>query len=133
MPTAASTNAVIYLGEAAASPIAETFDISANVTSDTAEDTAHGDTWRTRIPTLNDFTLSLSKHWVDDAGGGREVQWVINRTILRYYLYPVRTTTTIYWYGTCRLGGGGLSLGLEDVIDQEFEAYPVSQPLYVHP
>lgn len=133
MGTAAATNAVIYLGEAAASPVTETFDISANVTSDTAEDTAHGDTWRTRIPTLNDFEIALSKHWDDAAGGGQIVQWVINRTVLRYYLYPVRTTATIYWYGTARVGGGGLTLGLEDVIDQEFTLYPVSQPVYVHP
>ena len=47
------------------------------MTSDTAEDTAHGDTWRTRIPTLNDFEISLSKHW-DDAAGGL---WVPDQVI----------------------------------------------------
>lgn len=133
MATAAGTNAIIYLGDTTASAVTETFDISVEVSSDTAEDTAHGDTWRTRIPTLNDFEISLNKHWDDGTGGGQITNWVINRTILKYYLYPVRSTATIYWYGTARVGGGGMSLGLEDVIDQEFTLYPVSQPTYIHP
>ncbi len=133
MATAASTQAQIYLGSTNASPITETFDLSIEVTTDTAEDTAHGDTWRTFIPTLSTFNLNIGKHFDDAAGGGQLQSWVNSRTVLKFYLYPVRTTTTIYWYGTVYLTGGGMAMGLEDVIDSQFQAVPISQPTYVHP
>ncbi len=131
--TAASTNAQLYLGVTNASPIDETFDLSIETSTDTAEDTAHGDTWRTFIPTLSTFDLTIDKH-VDFATGGGAIQaWAIARTVLKYYLYPDRNTATVYWYGTVRVGGGGMSMGLEDVVDSNFVGIPVSQPTYVHP
>lgn len=131
--TAASTNAQIYLGVTNASPIDETVDLSIETSTDTAEDTAHGDVWRTFIPTLSTFDLSIKRHVDMGAGGGAIQAWAIARTVLKYYLYPDRATTTIYWYGTVRIGGGGMSMGLEDVIDADFKGIPVSQPTYVHP
>lgn len=132
MATAAGTNAQLYLGVTNASPVAETFDLSIETSTDTAEDTAHGDVWRTFIPTLSTFDLTIDKH-VDMAAGGGELQaWAIARTVLKYYLYPDRNTTAVYWYGTVRLGGGGMSMGLEDVIDANFVGIPVSQPSYQH-
>lgn len=133
MATAASTQAQIYLGSTNASPITETFDLSIEVTTDTAEDSAHGDTWRTFIPTLSTFNLNIGKHFDDAAGGGQLQSWVNSRTSLKFYLYPIRTTTTIYWYGTVYLTGGGMAMGLEEVIDSQFQAVPISQPTYVHP
>lgn len=132
MATNASTQAQVYLGVTNASPITETFDLSINVTTDTAEDTAHGDTWRTFIPTLSSFDMSISKHYDDAAGGGQLQAWVIARTALKFYLYPSRNTTSIYWYGTIYLGGGGMAMGLEDVIDSTFTAIPITAPTYVH-
>lgn len=133
MATSISTDAQIYLGVTNASPITETFDLSIEVTTDTAEDTAHGDDWRTFIPTLSTFDLSIGKHFDDAVGGGQLQAWVIARTALRFYLYPNRNTTTIYWYGTIYLVGGGMTMGLEDIIDSTFTAVPISQPTYVHP
>jgi hypothetical protein len=133
MATKAGTNAIIYLGATNASAITETFNLSVEVSTDTAEDTAHGDTWRTRIPTLSDFTLEMEKHHDFAAGGGALITAVINRTLQKYYLYPDRADATIYWYGTAYLAGGGMSLGLEDVIDSSFSVIPVSQPALVHP
>jgi hypothetical protein len=131
--TAASINAQIYLGVTNASPIDETFNLSIETTTDTAEDTAHGDVWRTFIPTLSNFDGAIEKH-VDFASGGGQLQaWQIARTVLKYYLYLDRNTTTVYWYGTCRLGGGGATMGLEDVVDSSFTIIPVSQPTYNHP
>jgi hypothetical protein len=133
MATAASTNAQLYLGVTNASPISETFDLSIEVTTDTAEDTAHGDTWRTFIPTLSSFEISIGAHLDFAASGGQLIAWVIARTTLKFYLYPDRNTATVYWYGTIRLGGGGMSLGLEDVVDTTFTGIPASVPAYNHP
>jgi hypothetical protein len=132
MTTAAGTNALLYLGVTNASPITETFDLSIETSMDTAEDTAHGDVWRTFIPTLSTFDMTIDKH-VDMAVGGGQLQaWVIARTVLKYYLYPDRNTMAVYWFGTAYLGGGGMSMGLEDVIDSNFTAIPISQPSYQH-
>lgn len=133
MATAAGTNALLYLGVTNASPITETFDLSIETSTDTAEDTAHGDSWRTFIPTLSTFDMTIDKHLDLAAGGGQLQTWVIARTVLKYYLYPDRNTATVYWYGTCYLGGGGMAMGLEDVIDSNFTAIPISQPAYQHP
>ena len=133
MATAAGTNAILYLGVTNASPITETFDLSIETTTDTAEDSAHGDSWRTFIPTLSTFDMTIGKHLDLAASGGQLQAWVIARTALKYYLYPDRNTTTVYWYGTMYLGGGGMSMGLEDVIDSTFSSIPISQPSYQHP
>lgn len=133
MATAASINAQLYLGVTNASPISETFDLSIETTTDTVEDTAHGDTNRSFIPTLSTFDMSIGKHWDSATGGGQLQTWALARQILKFYLYPDRTTTTIYFYGTCYLGGGGVSLGLEDVIDSTFTAIPAGAVGYQHP
>lgn len=133
MANAASTNAQLYLGVTNASPVAETFDLSIETTTDTAEDTAHGDVWRTFIPTLSSFDLAIGQHIDMAAGGGALQAWAIARTVLKFYLYPDRNTTTVYWYGTVRIGSGGMGLGLEDVIDGNFTGIPASSPSYVHP
>lgn len=135
--TDVGTNAILYLGATTATVVEETTDLSIEVTTDTAEDTAHGDTWRTFVPTLSTFDMSIDKH-VDfgataGANGGQLQKWVIDRTVLRFYLYPRRTDATIYWYGTARLTGGGMSMGLEDIVGSSFSISPVSQPSYVHP
>ena len=133
MGTLAGTNAIIYLGTTNASAITETFDLSIETETDFADDSAHGDSWRTFIPTLSTFNLTINKHFDDATGGGQLQAWVIARTVLKYYLYPTRASSTVYWYGTCYLGGGGMSMTLEDVIDSTFNAQPISQPTYVHP
>jgi hypothetical protein len=133
MATDVGTNAIIYLGTTNASPITETYDLSIETSTDFADDSSHGDSWRTFIPTLSTFDLTVNKHFDNAAGGGQLQSWAISRTTLKYYLYPNRTSSTIYWYGTLTLGGGGMSMTLEDVIDSQFKAQPVSQPTYVHP
>ena len=133
MATDVGTNAIIYLGPTNASPVTETFDLSIETETDFADDSAHGDVWRTFIPTLSTFNMTINKHFDNAASGGQLQAWVISRTVLKYYLYPNRNSSTIYWYGTCYLGGGGMSMTLEDVIDSTFQAQPVSQPTYVHP
>lgn len=133
MATAASTNAQLYLGVTNASPIDETFDLGIDYTTDKAEDTAHGDTNRTYIPTLSDVEITVGKHLDMAAGGGQLMQWAIARTVLKFYLYPDRNTPTVYFYGSLRLYNGSMPLGLEDVIDQTFTASPTTAVSYQHP
>jgi hypothetical protein len=133
MATKAGTDAILYLGVTNASRVDETYDLSIETTTDFAEDTAHGDAFRTFIPTLGTFSLTVGKHFDSAAGGGQLQQWAIAKTLLKFYLYPDRADATIYWYGTGYLGGGGMSMTLEDVIDSEFEFQPSGQPNYVHP
>lgn len=133
MATAASVNAQLYLGITTASPVSETFDLSIETTTDTVEDTAHGDTIRSFIPTLASFDMSIGRHWDSAAGGGQLQTWALARQVLKFYLYPDRTAPTIYWYGSLFLGGGGMSLGLEDVIDQTFTGIPAGTVGYQHP
>lgn len=133
MATKAGTNAIVYLGSTNATPVDETFDLSIDTTTDFAEDSAHGDSWRTFIPTLSTFELSIGKHYDSAPGGGALQNFVINRTLLKFYLYPDRSDSTVYFYGTGYLGGGGMTMGLEDVIDSTFTLQPSGQPTYVHP
>ena len=135
MATAVGTNAILYLSALtdSASTEPETFEIEAEITTDFAEDTAHGDVWRTFLPTLSTFGLNIQKHFDTATGGGRCLGWVINRTELKFYFYPVRTIPTIYFYGTGYAGGGNVPAALEDVINQTFTVQPSGQPGYVHP
>lgn len=133
MATAATTNAQLYLGVTNASPVPETFDLSIDYTTDKAEDTAHGDTNRTYIPTLSDVEITVGKHVDMATGGGELFAWAIARTALKFYLYPDRNTPTVYFYGSLRLYGGSMPLGLEDVIDNTFTASPTTAVTYVHP
>lgn len=133
--TGVGTNALVYLGLAngEASPVDETFNATVSVTTDTAEDTAHGDFWRTFIPTLSNWEATVEKHTDFGLGGGQMQQWAITRAVLKYYIYPDRDHMTVYWYGTARLGGGGQTMGLEDVVNESYTLIPVSQPSYNHP
>ena len=133
MATIIGTNAIIYLGTTNASPITETYNLSVETTTDFAEDTAHGDVWRTFLPTLSTFTTTIEKHFDDATGGGQMQQWVIGRDLLKFYLYPSRSTSTIYFYGTGYLGGGGITLELEDIANSSFTLQPAAAISYVHP
>lgn len=131
MATASGVNAILYMGATNASEVTETFNLSIEVSTDTVEDTAHGDVWRTFIPTLSTFDMTIEKHF--DTAYHVLQDAVINRTVMKFYLYPRRTDSTIYWYGTAYLTGGGQTLGLEDIINESYGIAPVAQPTYVHP
>lgn len=135
MATTVGTRAILYLGANSgdASAETETFNLEAEITTDFAEDTAHGDTWRTFLPTLSTFGLTVEKHFDTATAGARALNWVISRTLLKFYFYPDRDVPTIYFYGTGFLGGGNVPAGLEDVINQTFNLQPQGQPAYVHP
>lgn len=135
MATASATQAILYIGpnSGAASSVSETTAMEVSISTDTVEDTAHGDTFRTYLLTLSDFELSFTRNYDDSAGGGAVQKYVIDRTLLKFYVYPVRTTATIYWYGTGYLTGGGMTLGLEDVIASEFSLTPAGAIGYIHP
>jgi hypothetical protein len=135
MATTVGTNAILYVSALAdsASEETETYNLEAEVTTDFAEDTAHGDVWRTFLPTLSTFGLTIEKHFDTATAGARMLNWVIGRTEVKFYFYPNRTVPTVYFYGNGYLGGGNVPAGLEDVINQTFTLQPSGQPGYVHP
>src|SRR5215213_10090682 len=90
---------VIYIGSATAVPVGETHDdFDLSLETDMQEDTAHGDTFRTRVPGLQDFTLGFQKWNV--ATEVALLDYAKNRTVVKFYLYPDRTDNTVYWFGT---------------------------------
>lgn len=135
MSATTGTNAIVYLAPLASAASAETltFNISADVETDFGETTAHGQSWRTFLPTLSTFGLEIEKRFDTAAGGGRFLGWVIAKTELRFYFYPNRQIPGIYFAGTGYAGGGNVPAGLEDVIDQTFTIQPSGEPIYVHP
>jgi hypothetical protein len=132
MATKSGRLGVLYWGASTAVAVAETHDaFGLSLSTDYAEDTSHGDTYRTRIPTLKDFTLSFEK-WFDTAYHTL-IDAAIASTTGKFYLYPDRTDNTIYWYGTGYVGLEDYNVGLEDTVNESYQLVPTSQPTYVHP
>lgn len=135
MATKHGINAGLYMGpnSGVAVPITETTEITIEIDTDFASDAAQGDSWDTSLPGLSTFSLTFTKHYDSAAGGQTLLQAVRDRTLQKFYAYPDRSDNTVYVYGTGYLGGGGLNMGMGDVIDQEFSLEPSSQPTIVAP
>ena len=89
---------------AAASLIAETRNWEITMTPDYAEDTVHGDTFKTRSPTFQDFTVKITGLFSDVATvSARVVTDALAKTIGRFYLYLIAGSAAGYWYGHGRL------------------------------
>lgn len=132
MATKHGRNAVLYWGQNTAVPVAETHDdITANLEPDYAEDTAHGDNFKTRIPGALDFQLQF-RSWFDTAYHTL-MDDAIAKTVGRWYWYPDRTDSTIYWYGTGYLGMTEYATPMAGIVDTGFTVTPATQPTYKHP
>lgn len=131
MATRHGLQAAIYMGSSVAIPVAETHGISVSVDTDFAEDSAQGDSWKTYIAGLNDFTVEISK-WFDSAEKAL-INAVINKTVMKFYFYPDRTDNTNYVYGTGYVGGGGFDAPIDGIVDQTYRLVAYSQPTVVAP
>lgn len=133
MATRHGLNAILYMGpnSGSASAVAETHGLNMNVDTDFAEDSSQGDSWKTYLVGLNDFKLEIDK-WYDNSTGVL-LNASINKTLMKFYLYPDRADSTIYFYGTNYIGGGGLNAPINAAIDQKFTLVANSQPVYVGP
>jgi hypothetical protein len=131
MATKHGVNARIYMGATTPIPITETHGISIGFDTDFAEDSSQGDSFKTYLSGLADFTMEISK-WYDSAEYVL-LDAVINRTALKFYFYPDAADATVYVYGTGQLGGGGFDAGIGDVIDQSYQFRANAQPFFKHP
>ena len=96
MATLAARNQVLYAGMSDPSPIAEGRGFRITMPTDILEDTSWGDTNKTKLPGLNDFSGRLTK-WYDDAAFVLE-EAALARTELAFYWYADRDATGDYWY-----------------------------------
>jgi len=99
MATLHGKGSVLYMsdGSAAAVPISEAAEWSIDVEFDEEEDPALGDSWKTRLKGLLDFSGAFSGNF-DDA---QDTIWdaAMASTSAKFYLYPAAATTTRYYYG----------------------------------
>jgi hypothetical protein len=131
MATKHGVNARIYLGASTAIPVAETHGMSLGFDTDFAEDSAQGDSFKTYLPGLADFTLEINK-WYDSAEYVL-LDAVIARTTLKFYFYPDASDNTVYVYGTGTLGGGGFDAPIDNIVDQTYSFRAAAQPTFKHP
>lgn len=131
MATKHGVNSRIYMGASVAIPVSETHNIDISFDTDFAEDSSQGDSFKTYLAGLADFTMSIDR-WYDSAEYVL-LDAVIARTTLKFYFYPDAADNTVYLYGTGQLGGGGFKAGIGDVVDQSYQFRASSQPTFKHP
>jgi len=131
MATKHGVNSRIYMGATTPIPVTETHNIDISFDTDFAEDSSQGDSFKTYLAGLADFTMSIDR-WYDSAESTL-LDAVIARTVMKFYAYPDAADATVYVYGTGQLGGGGFKMGIGDVVDQGYQFRANSQPTYKHP
>lgn len=89
-------------GTAAASPVSFLSEYELSASSDQIEVTAGGDSNKTYVPGLPDFSGSVSGFHDYADSGATDALWLASRDgIARgFYLYPNRSDTTRAFYGT---------------------------------
>ncbi len=98
MPTLKWRNAYLYWNDAF---VTEGTGISVSFDREWIEDTSYGDINRTYQPGFGDFEMTVRRHY--DQGGflGLESDAIAASPEARdFYLYPDRSVTTDYWYGS---------------------------------
>lgn len=131
MATKHGVNSRLYLGAATPIPVTETHNIDISFDTDFAEDSSQGDSFKSYLAGLADFTMSIDR-WYDSAEYVL-LDAVIARTVLKFYFYPDAADATVYLYGTGQLGGGGFKAGIGDVVDQSYQFRASAQPTFKHP
>lgn len=131
MATKHGVNSRIYMGATTPIPVTETHNIDISFDTDFAEDSSQGDSFKTYLAGLADFTMAIDR-WYDSAEYVL-LDAVIARTTLKFYFYPDAADATVYLYGSGQLGGGGFKAGIGDVVDQSYQFRATSQPTFKHP
>lgn len=109
MATILASKALVLFGTGAdslaMSAVVETRNWDIKMTPDFADDTVHGDTFKSRTPTFQDFQVAITGLMSDvaSAPGGIGAKGLITialaKTSGKFYLYPDSTVTSIYWSG----------------------------------
>lgn len=98
MATLRWRNAYLYWNDAF---VTEGMAISIRAERAMIEDTAYGDTFRTFQTGLNDFEMTVGRHYDQSGFFGLESDAIANDPPARnFYMYPDRGTTAEYWYGS---------------------------------
>lgn len=98
MATLLGRDATVYWGSSV-SPgrIAETKTISIDLGSDFADDTVHGDVFRSEAPTFNRFNVTVTGLY--DNAAFDVIDDAISKVEGYFYLYPKSDVNTQYFYG----------------------------------
>lgn len=122
-----SVNQILYFGTGVATPVSEGKGFTVSAPTDFAEDSSWGDSFKTKIPGLSDFSGRLMKHYDHSETSLRTA--ALNRTVGNFYWYPDRNTPANYWFWTGyvaldSMGAGGLN----EIIESTYSIVAATQP-----
>lgn len=141
MATILASKALILVGTGAdslaMSAVVETRNWDISMTPDFADDTVHGDTFKSRTPTFQDFSVSITGLFSDvvSAPGGIGAKGLIAialaKTSAKFYLYPDSTITSIYWSGRGYIAIDGNSAPYTDFSTFNWSIAAAVAPVFV--
>lgn len=122
---------LIYLGSATATAVAYTRSEDLNLATDFADASVQGDSFKSYLPGLSDFKLSLSKLF--DSAYFQLYDAVVNVTVLKCYFYPDRNNTSnLYFYGQVYVGLDSLKSEIGSITEETWSVVPASSMTVVH-
>jgi len=138
--TILASKALILFGTGAdslaMSAVVETRNWDIKMTPDFADDTVHGDTFKSRTPTFQDFSVSVTGLFSDVAstaaglGAKGLITVALAKTSGKFYLYPDSTVTSIYWSGRGYIAIDGNSAPYTDFSTFDFSIASAVAPQF---
>lgn len=104
-----SVNQILYFGTATATPVSEGTGFTINAPTDFAEDSSWGDTNKTYIPGLTDFSAQLMKHFDNSTTELNDA--ATNKTLSKFYWYPDRSDSANFWEWQGYVAGPNVNAG----------------------
>lgn len=140
MATILAQKALVLFGTGAdslaMSAVAETRNWDIRMTPDFADDTVHGDTFRTKTPTFQDFAVSITGLMSDAVSGPSALgakgllTIALAKTSGKFYLYPDSTIASIYWSGRGYIGIDSHAAPYEDFSQFNWSIVAAVAPAY---
>lgn len=131
MATVQTRDAAVYWGSASTPPaVAETRNISIDLGTDFADDTVHGDIFRSESPTFNRFAVTVTGLY-DDAAF-TVMDDAISKVQGYFYIYPDSTDNTIYFYGRGYVAVDENALPYDDFATLNWSVRPSGTVTYQH-
>lgn len=121
MGTKNTRNAGLYLSATLGgtyTKISKTHGLKLSLKTDFSEDTSYGDTFKSQIPGLQDFSVTLMR-WYETATTALE-SLSINKTSEYFMIYPDVSDTVNYYRGQAYFGLDELNLSLGNTADMSY-------------
>lgn len=121
MGTKNTRNAGLYLSATLGGTytrISKTHGLKLSLKTDFSEDTSHGDTFKSKIPGLQDFEATLQR-WYETATTALE-SLSLSKTSEYFLIYPDVADTVNYYRGQAYFGLDELNLDLGNTADMQF-------------